>query len=40
MNIIIPKLPELRNGQMDQTELRSFLFALQQIIDQIAKAIK
>jgi len=39
MNIIIPKLPELKNGQIDPAELQSFLFALQQIIDKIAKAI-
>ena len=39
MNIILPQLPDIKDGQIDPEELRRFLFALQLIIDQIAKAI-
>lgn len=39
MQIIIPMLPEIKNGQMDPEELRRFLYALQLVIKQMSEKI-
>ena len=39
MQIIIPQLPKVKNGQMDAEELQKFLFSLQLVIKKIAEKV-
>jgi hypothetical protein len=39
MKIILPQLPDVKNGQMDAEELRRFLYALQLVIKEMSEKI-
>jgi len=39
MQIILPTLPQIKDGKMDDVELRKFLQSLQIVIKQIAEKI-
>ena len=39
MKIVLPMLPEVKNGQMDPEELRRFLYALQLVIKEMSEKI-